>query len=530
MTHKNSSKMKTTLILILAIVAFGCAKNQKPANVNQPADYYSEKYRPQFHFSPDSMWMNDPNGMVYYEGEYHLFYQYYPDSTVWGPMHWGHAVSTDLVHWEHLPVAIYPDSLGWIFSGSAVIDWNNTSGLGENSVPPMIAIFTYHNSQLEQTGSNQFQYQGIAFSLDKGRTWKKYANNPVLPNPGIRDFRDPKVIWHENSQKWIMTLTAQDHVEFYSSPNLIEWTRESDFGKELGAHGGVWECPDLFQLEVKGTSEKQWVLLVSINPGGPNGGSATQYFIGDFDGRNFSTKQTETKWVDHGRDNYAGVTWSDIPEMDGRRLFIGWMSNWSYATVVPTEKWRSATTLPRELNLLKNGNEYLLVSVPVNELIELRGEKVELPSQIISGIVSVDTKNIQVTRSEMAFKFQHKSNSQFGVPEEFGIKLSNEKGETFKIGYSPVNKTFFTDRTQAGQSSFSDKFSGKSVANYELQNSMEVRIFVDKASVEVFVDNGKLVMTDIVFPTEPYNKLELFSTNGVFKLDESEIWSLKSIW
>lgn len=522
--------MKTTLILISAIVAFGCTSNQKPATSNEQADYYAEQYRPQFHFSPEANWMNDPNGMVYYDGEYHLFYQYYPDSTVWGPMHWGHAVSTDLVHWEHLPIALYPDSLGMIFSGSAVIDWGNTTGFGTKENPPMVAIYTIHNMEGEKAGRNDFQSQGIAYSTDKGRTWIKYAMNPVLPNPGIRDFRDPKVIWNKENKEWNMVFAAHDRVKFYSSANLKEWTFESDFGMEVGAHGGVWECPDIFPMKVKGSDEEKWVLLVSINPGGPNGGSGTQYFVGNFNGSTFSTDQSETKWLDYGRDNYAGVTWSDVPEVDGRRLFIGWMSNWSYASVVPTEKWRSATTLPRELNLLKKGNEYLLVSEPVNELAGLRGEKVELPSQLISGNVSVDTKNIKVTSSEMVFRFQQKSNSQFGVPEEFGIKLSNEKGETFIIGYSPVNKTFFTDRTQAGQSSFYDKFASRSNANYELQNSSEVRIFVDESSVEVFVDNGKLVMTDIVFPTEPYNKLELFSTNGAFKLDGAEIWNLKSIW
>lgn len=526
----NIGKMKATLILMAAIIAFGCNTDQKSAGNGEQSVYYAEKYRPQFHFSPEEKWMNDPNGMVFYDGDYHLFYQHYPDSTVWGPMHWGHAISKDLVHWEHMPIALYPDSMGMIFSGSAVVDWNNTSGFGTTGNPPLVSVYTIHNMEQEQAGRNDFQSQGIAYSLDKGRTWTKYENNPVLPNQGIRDFRDPKVIWHESSQKWIMVLAVQDHIEFYSSPNLKDWTFSSDFGKNLGAHGGVWECPDLFQLEVEESSEKQWVLLVSINPGGPNGGSATQYFVGDFNGSTFTTNQTETQWVDYGRDNYAGVTWSDIPETDGRRIFIGWMSNWSYATVVPTEKWRSAATLPRELNLLKDGNGYLLTSMPVMELTGLRGEKVDVPSQMISGNVWVETKNVPINRSEMVFSFQLKNNSQFGVSEELGVKLSNEKGETFVIGYSPPSATFFTDRTQAGLNSFSDNFASRSTAKYEPQNTMEVRIFVDEASVEVFVDKGKLVLTDIVFPTEPFTNVELYSTNGSFKLDGAEIWSLRSIW
>ncbi len=516
--------------LVLTILAFSCTVKNKQQPTSEPAtSYYTEKYRPQFHFTPDSMWMNDPNGMVYYEGEYHLFYQYYPDSTIWGPMHWGHAVSNDMVHWEHLPIAIYPDEHGYIFSGSAVVDWNNTSGLGKDGQPPLIAIFTYHEPSGEKAGEIDFQTQGLAFSNDKGRTWTKY-DEPVLKNPGIKDFRDPKVIWNKDSKKWIMTLAVQDHIEFYSSPNLIDWTRESGFGKELGAHGGVWECPDLFQMNVEGSDEKRWVLLVSINPGGPNGGSATQYFVGNFDGNKFTTSQKETKWIDSGRDNYAGVTWSDIPDSDGRRLFIGWMSNWSYATVVPTEKWRSAITIPRELILEKSENNYILASVPVDELKTLRSENVELQAQVISGKVEMDTKQIQISRSEMNFQFKLSNESQFGLPEEFGITLSNEKGEVFNIGYSIQDGTFYTDRTNAGNNSFSNNFSGIHKAEYKPDENMEIRLFVDEASVEVFVDNGKLVMTDIVFPSTPYSKLILFSTNGNVKLQGAEIWSLKSIW
>ena len=251
------------------------------------SSYYQEQHRPQFHFSPESKWMNDPNGMVYYDGEYHLFYQYYPDSTVWGPMHWGHAVSRDLVHWEHLPTALYPDSLGYIFSGSALVDWNNTSGFGKDGQPPLIAIFTHHDPVGEKAGRNDFQYQSIAYSNDKGRTWTKYEGNPVVPNPGIRDFRDPKVIWDKDSEQWIMVFAAWDHVKFYASPNLKDWTHLSDFGKAWGSHAGVWECPDLFPMQVEGSATQKWVLLLSINPGSVNGGSGTQYFVGDFDGKDF---------------------------------------------------------------------------------------------------------------------------------------------------------------------------------------------------------------------------------------------------
>ncbi len=264
--------MRTGCIIFSALIALfisftSCSTNESGEPENQKT-YYTEQYRPQFHFSPDSMWMNDPNGMVYYEGEYHLFYQYHPYSNVWGPMHWGHAITTDLVHWKHLPIALYPDSLGTIFSGSAVIDWNNSSGLGSSENPPMVAIFTHHNQKLAEEGSLQFQYQSIAYSLDKGRSWTKYPGNPVLKNPGIRDFRDPKVSWYEAGQKWIMVFAAQDRIMFYSSPNLIQWDKESEFIAEKTSDEGVWECPDFFPLT--SGEETKWVLLVSIGGGGPN--------------------------------------------------------------------------------------------------------------------------------------------------------------------------------------------------------------------------------------------------------------------
>lgn len=330
---------------------------------SQQTTIYTEPYRPQIHFSPQAHWMNDPNGLVYFQHQYHLFYQYYPESTVWGPMHWGHAISKDMIHWKHLPIALYPDKLGYIFSGSAVVDVKNTSGLGRNGKTPLVAIYTNHDPEGEKKGSDTYQNQSLAYSLDAGKTWIKYNHNPVLKNPGIKDFRDPKVSWYEPQQKWIITLATQDHISFYSSKNLIDWKKESEFGKTIGAHGGVWECPDLFPLNDQG--KKVWVLLVSINPGGPNGGSATQYFTGEFDGNVFTPYKTDTRWIDYGPDDYAGVTWSNTGD---RKVFLGWMSNWLYGTSVPTDKWRSAMTVPRELSLLNKNGNYYLQSKPVKEL------------------------------------------------------------------------------------------------------------------------------------------------------------------
>ena len=320
---------------------------------------FTEEFRPRFHFTPQNNWMNDPNGLVYYKGKYHLFYQHNPLGILWGNMSWGHAQSVDLLDWEHLPVAIPFTEVSGMFSGSAVIDYNNTSGFGSIENPPMIAIYTVHLND----GSNQSQH--IAYSLDEGLTWIKYADNPVL-DLGMKDFRDPKVSWDEQSQTWLMTVAKPQEfkIAFFASPDLKSWTHLSDFGP-LGAIGGCWECPDLFPLTTP-SGEKKWVLIVSLNPGGYAGGSGTQYFIGDWNGTTFTTDQSQTKWIDYGRDNYAGVTFSNAP--DNRRIFIGWMSNWDYAAKLPSPIWRTSMTAPRELALVNVGNELLLTSHPIEEL------------------------------------------------------------------------------------------------------------------------------------------------------------------
>lgn len=462
-----------------------------------------EMYRPVFHFTPKENWMNDPNGMVYYQGEYHLFYQYYPDDTVWGPMHWGHAVSKDMIHWQRLPIAIYPDEKGYIFSGSCVVDWNNTSGLGSKQNPPMIAIYTYHDPEGEKSGEITFQSQAIAYSLDKGRTWSKYEGNPVIPNPGIRDFRDPKVIWHRESKQWVMVLAVKDSINFYSSKNLKDWQLESEFKKQLETREGVWECPDLFSLIDQDGHEK-WVLLVSVNSKGPQGGSATQYLVGNFDGNTFLPDHTETKWVDFGADNYAGVTFSDIPNVDGRRLFMGWMSNWQYAQVVPTEKWRSAMTIPRELTLKKMGEKHLLCSKPVQEM-----EAILKPSKRI-------TEN-EYRSSQISYAIE--------IDETLtraSIRFSNELDESFTIAIE--NGEIVTDRTQAGKNTFSKDFGVIHKAQLPFKEISNVKLFVDTSSVELFVNDGAFVMTELLFPTTP---LSIISTKGIHQFKFSAI---QSIW
>ncbi|HZL10742.1 MAG TPA: glycoside hydrolase family 32 protein [Prolixibacteraceae bacterium] len=519
--------MKLLQLFIIFLLAVTCVSKKGNKN-NDSAEIYSEKYRPQYHFSPQTGWMNDPNGMVYYAGEYHLFYQYYPDSTVWGPMHWGHAISKDMVNWENLPIALYPDSLGLIFSGSVVVDWKNTTGFGTIENPPLVAIFTYHNLDYEKSGRVDVETQGIAYSIDKGRTWTKYENNPVLLNPGSRDFRDPNVFWHEGTQKWNLILSAHNRVKIYSSGDLKDWEFENEFGSDAGTHAGVWECPDLFELKVNGSDQTKWVMIVNINPGGPNGGSATQYFVGDYDGHEFTAASKETSWLDYGRDNYAGVTWSDVPKEDGRRLFLGWMSNWNYANLVPTGVWRSAMTVPRELKLEESAGKYLVVSKPVKELNELQDQasRITFTEEPISGAKLLDTKDINLHQCELILNLETTNNAT----ESFGLTLENSLGETVKIAYSLADKQFFVDRTKSGDLSFSEKFTGIDTAPYSIGKKVQLHLYFDAASVELFVDGGKLVMTDCFFPTENFTKLSLFADKGEVKLKSGSIVNLNGIW
>lgn len=509
------------MVLTLSGVVVACRLAGKPADIAPDGS----QYRPVIHFTPDSMWMNDPNGLVFLDGEYHMFYQHYPDSNVWGPMHWGHAVSTDLVHWQHLPIALYPDSIGYIFSGSAVADISNTSGLGTKDNPPLVAIYTYHDIVGERAGRNDYQTQGMAYSTDKGRTWKKYDGNPVLKNPGQKDFRDPKVTWHKETNKWVMTLASGDHIAFYSSPDLKEWTFESEFGQGTGAHGGVWECPDLFKLAVEGQTSEKWVLLVSINPGGPNGGSATQYFVGDFDGHKFTSQSAETKWMDYGKDNYAGVTFSNIPDADGRRILIGWMSNWQYAQVVPTLAWRSAMTFPRVLKLWQDDNGYMLHSTPVDEIQLLREEKTDVTQTLVT-----EGKEFNLPVPSQPFPLEIIASFSIpaaGAATAFNIELYNDEGDKVIIGYDRIESKFFIDRTKSGLTDFSNDFP---VSQYSAvagnPSEIDMHLIIDAASVELFALNGKITMTSIYFPKKKLDKIKVTSKSGDILIKEGTIYKL----
>lgn len=536
------------LTLVLTLIAACAAPSpegeEAAALATTEADTYrrptsgpDDRWRPAYHFTPPEQWMNDPNGMVFFDGEYHLFYQHYPDSNVWGPMHWGHAISTDLIDWKHLPIALYPDSLGYIFSGSAVIDWKNTTGFGTEENPPMIAIFTHHDAEGADAGRNDIQYQSIAYSTDRGRNWTKYAGNPVIPNPvpNIRDFRDPKVIWDEDSEQWVMIFAAQDRARFYGSPDLKSWTYLSEWGQDVGAHGGVWECPDLFPMEMDGTGEKKWVLIQSLNPGGPNGGSGTQYFVGDFDGRSFTldpafaddVQNGDAVWIDHGRDNYAGVTWSDIPKEDGRRIFLGWMSNWQYANVVPTTTWRSAMTLPRSLTLRQTAEGPRLFSKPVRELEALRGT-----ARQVSGVGFKDRFTLLEAGTDFSpavSELELVLDLAKTTAEEVAVRLANDEDEVLLVGYDRTRNAYFTDRRAAGLTDFDADFAtGRHYApRRDATNELRLHIFLDRASVEVFADDGRTVLTDIFFVTEPLNQVEVIATGGNARLVNVTLWPLQ---
>lgn len=464
-----------------------------------------EPWRPAFHFTPPANWMNDPNGLVYHNGTYHLFYQYYPDSTVWGPMHWGHATSPDLLHWTHQPIALYPDSLGWIFSGSAVIDKNNTAGFGKDA---MVAIFTYHNDAIWKAGRKNTESQGIAFSLDEGLTWTKYPGNPVLNNSGEQDFRDPKVSWHAARKCWIMVLAAGDRIKMYSSVNLTSWKFESDFVPDVKEPYGVWECPDLFPM--KSGKEEKWVLILSQNMNGPNGGSATRYIVGRFDGYKF-TAETNPQWIDHGMDYYAAVTFDNTP--DGKRILLGWMSNWLYATKTPTKTWRSAMALPRVLTL--SGRQLIQTTPPgIDELTTTLFQSKYYSQPLIK-------EGFQLEQSIIEFKV-------VGNNRGLRVRLSNDLNE--EVVVSVVDNTLVLNREKAGKVEFSQDFPRLQYLGPELSDPItHMKMIIDRSSIEILVNYGRHALTAQIFPNSPWTNLRIDAENAL-ELKDISIRQVRSSW
>ena len=483
-----------------------CCKEMKLSDTFDTGN--REKFRPTYHFSPLYGWMNDPNGMVYKDGEYHLFYQHNPYGSKWGNMHWGHAISKDLVNWEHRPDAITPDALGTIFSGSAVVDTDNTAGFGAGAI---VAIYTQNSDR---------QVQSIAYSTDNGRSFTKYENNPVLTSDA-RDFRDPKVFWHKETQRWIMLLAVGQEMQIFSSSNLKDWAFESSFGEGQGAHGGVWECPDLFELPVDGTNEKKWVLLCNLNPGGPFGGSATQYFVGTFNGKEFVNESpSKTKWMDWGKDHYATVTWSDAP--DNRRIAIAWMSNWQYANDVPTSQYRSPNSVPRDLSLFTVDGETYLQSAPSPELLKLR----DISKKRSFKVNGTRTIKDMIAGNEGAYEIELTIENQHA--DVIGFRLYNDKGEEVDMQYDMKEKKFSMDRRKSGEVGFNENFPMLTWTTIESgKDELKLRLFVDKSSVEAFGDGGRFVMTNQVFPSEPYTHIDFYSKGGAYKVDSFVIYKLK---
>lgn len=483
-----------------------CCKEMKLSDTFDTGN--REKFRPTYHFSPLYGWMNDPNGMVYRDGEYHLFYQHNPYGSKWGNMHWGHAISKDLINWEHRPDAITPDALGTIFSGSAVVDTDNTAGFGAGAI---VAIYTQNSDR---------QVQSIAYSTDNGRSFTKYENNPVLTSDA-RDFRDPKVFWHKETQRWIMLLAVGQEMQIFSSSNLKDWAFESSFGEGQGAHGGVWECPDLFELPVDGTNEKKWVLLCNLNPGGPFGGSATQYFVGTFNGKEFVNESpSKTKWMDWGKDHYATVTWSDAP--DNRRIAIAWMSNWQYANDVPTSQYRSPNSVPRDLSLFTVDGETYLQSAPSPELLKLR----DISKKRSFKVNGTRTIKDMIAGNEGAYEIELTIENQYA--DVIGFRLYNDKGEEVDMQYDMKEKKFSMDRRKSGDVGFNENFPMLTWTAIESgKDELKLRLFVDKSSVEAFGDGGRFVMTNQVFPSEPYTHIDFYSKGGAYKVDSFVIYKLK---
>lgn len=483
---------------------------------------YSERHRPAYHFTPERNWLNDPNGLVYYDGEYHMFFQHNPWGNKWGNLSWGHAVSRDLVNWKELPVAMKARDV-MIFTGSAVVDVANTSRLGIGAEPPLVALYTGHHTR---TG---VQRQYVAYSNDRGRTWSQYGGNPVIDRKS-KSFRDPKVLWHEPSRRWVMVIALSDarKVLFYTSPDLLDWKLASSFGP-AGALGEEWECPDLFLLPVEGTSgEHQWVLAVGVKPGAPAGGSGTQYFVGDFDGETFHERRSpsapEARWADYGKDFFAAQSWSGLPSSDGRTIWIAWMSNVYYAGKAPTAPWRGAMTIPRVLSLVRAPEGYRLKQQPARELEAIRGKSVHLPRVDIA-----DTRTDLPEVSKLGGVVEISAVLKPNATSEVGLSLNYGENAVVIVGYEAATGTVFVDRNDAGPV-FDQFFPGRHAAPVELiDGKIELRIFLDRSSIEVFAAGGQRVITDLLFPGSALTTVAAYAEGGAAELLDVRAWRLSEM-
>lgn len=477
----------------------------------------AEPHRPQYHFTPAKNWMNDPNGMVFYDGEWHLFYQFNPFGNTWGHMSWGHAVSKDLVRWQHLPVALPEEGGIMVFSGSAVIDWKNSSGFGKNGKPPMVAIYTGHRDGRQD--------QRIAYSNDRGRTWSKYAGNPVLDLKKA-DFRDPKVFWHAATSRWVMAvvLSPEHTVQFYTSSDLRKWTLASTFGP-AGSTDGIWECPDLFEVPVEGGGTR-WVLVVNMNPGAPAGGSGTQYFVGTFDGTRFVAEgdARTPRWADYGSDFYAGVSWNDVPASDGRRVWLGWMSNWTYAQQVPTSPWRSGMTVARSLTLRPSADGLRLVQRPVRELESLRTGP---PRRFMGGSFAQAAAWLAQQRDLPPLLDMELTLGSVTPRTPVTLQLSTGTREGLTIAIDPASRRLTIDRAHSGDVAFHKEFAATHTAPLRVVNGeVTLRLLLDAASLELFAQDGETVMSELFFPSGSARTLALSAAGDAPRVREIRIHAL----
>lgn len=488
---------------------------------------YNQPYRPQFHFSPRLHWTNDPNGLVYFKGEYHLFFQYNPFGDEWGHMSWGHAVSRDLTHWTELPVAIPEQNGIMIFTGSAVVDEHNTSGFCQKGESCLVAVYTGHSPATSTKHS--LQTQNIAFSNDRGRTWTKYAGNPVL-NLHLSDFRDPKVFWSEQGRRWIMAVSLpNDHkIRFYRSENLKSWTFLSDFGP-AGSTSGQWECPELFELPVDGDAARtRWVLKVGINPGALQGGSGEQYFVGHFDGARFidDNARPATLWTDYGKDCYCALTFNDFPR-NHPQVMIGWMDNWQYAAALPTSPWRGQMTIPRQLSLRTTPEGIRLVQQPADELKQLRDKHWSVSNANPDNV----NRTLQPVGRDGGHTYELRANVSLGNAEEVGWKLLAGDGTYTLVSYNRSQHELFIDRTHATPVSFSKDFPARTAAPLTIAgDSLSFDIFVDRSSVEVFADDGRIALTNLVFPAQNAAVMSFYVKGGQPGPVTLDAWKLRSIW
>jgi fructan beta-fructosidase len=485
---------------------------------------YDQPWRPQYHFTPARNFMNDPNGTVFYKGEYHLFYQYNPEGEVWGHMSWGHAVSTDTIHWQHLPIALREEPGNYmVYSGSAVVDWNNSSGLCRNPDTSdhscLVAIYT--------AAYKDRQKQHIAFSNDRGRSWTNYSGNPVI-DLDAPDFRDPNVFWYAPQHKWVMVAVLADErtLLILDSTDLKHWTQRSQFGPG-GDNVGQWECPDLFEVPVEGSTEKKWVLIISHSTGAPAGGTGVRYFIGKFDGAKFTSEISEAPalWADFGKDFYATNTWKDMPATDGRKIWVGWFSNWLYANVEPTVLWRGAQSIPRTLQVRKYSDGLRMVQRPVPELESLRREKFSIANASIADV------NKKMADAEIKGEvYELELELAVGKAEDIGVRLRKGANAETLVGLNTNRDEIYVDQTRSGESSFSKDFSGRHSARIEHKASVKLHVFVDRSSIELFVNDGERVFSERIYPPPGSDGIELYANGSGGRVIALNMWKMASIW